>query len=200
MPPLSEGETDGRNRTEWSGDDVPLLAVIRCSVGARHGNSFADKFRRPKHRSQCSILLIGVFVGGIRFNSRMRWVDISPEVSCAARNGWRLYPYPYPERRGRAKNLPNPLQLQSPPFPTLIPALSLSPFIFHSVYRVSKKRFRISTADSARQIQEEALISMPPEIYIFRVINDFNWSDWFYRFAGEQWTLSFLFSLVIIVL
>lgn len=35
-------------------------------------NSFTDKFRRAKHRSQCSILLIGVFAGGIRFNSRMR--------------------------------------------------------------------------------------------------------------------------------
>lgn len=156
MPALSEGETDGRNRTEWSADDVPLLSVIRCSVGARHGNSFADKFRRPKHRSQCSILLIGVFVGGIRFNSRMRLVDISPEVSCAARNGWRLYPYPYPERRGRAKNLPNPLplQLQSPPFPTLILAPSLSPFIFRSVYGVSKNWSVISTVNTARQIEE----------------------------------------------
>ena len=43
-------------------------------------------------------------------------------MSCAARNGWRLYPYPYPERRGCAKNLPTP---SPPPFPVLILALSL---------------------------------------------------------------------------
>lgn len=47
-------------------------SIRRARDPARHGNSFADKFRQPKHRSQCSILLIGVFVGGIRFNSRMR--------------------------------------------------------------------------------------------------------------------------------
>lgn len=76
-----------------------IQALPRC-------NSFTDKFRRAKHRSQCSILLIGVFAGGIRFNSRMRWVDISLEVSWAVCNGWRLFPYPYPEKRSRAKNLP----------------------------------------------------------------------------------------------
>lgn len=95
---------DRRNRRECS----------CCSIQVRRCNSFTDKFRRAKHRSQCSILLIGVFAGGIRFNSRMRWVDISLEVSWAARNGWRLFPYPYSERRGRAKNLPgtrNPLLL-----------------------------------------------------------------------------------------
>lgn len=112
---LSEGKTDGRNRAEWNSRDV-LLPVMRRATYTRtrrrRGNSFADKFRRPKHRSQCSILLIGVFVGGIQFNSRMRWVDISPEVSCADRNGWRLYPYPYPERRGRAKNLPTLVRLR----------------------------------------------------------------------------------------
>lgn len=61
---------------------------------------------RTKHRSQCSILLIGVFAGGIRFNSRMRWVDISLEVSSAVRNGWRLYPYPYPKSEAVPRTYP----------------------------------------------------------------------------------------------
>ncbi|EZA49747.1 hypothetical protein X777_11619, partial [Ooceraea biroi] len=80
-----EGKMDRRNRRECCCSIQALAAVTHSPIN--FGGRSIDH-----NVLFCSLVFLPAAFDSIR--------------GCAARNGWRLFPYPYPEKGGRAKNLP----------------------------------------------------------------------------------------------